>query len=109
MRKTIEKKGITLISLVITIIILLILSTIVIGTLTGDNGLILQALNAKESAEVDTEKEIVEISAVQTMGKDKFGTVSKTGLQNVAKRLNFYSKFLLLICILIRIRNKKLW
>ena len=40
-------KGITLISLVITIVILLILAAVAIGTLTGDNGLIKRAQDAK--------------------------------------------------------------
>ncbi len=40
-------KGITLIALVITIIILLILAAVAIGTLTGDNGLIKRAQDAK--------------------------------------------------------------
>ena len=42
-------KGITLISLVITIIILLILAAVAIGTLTGENGLIKRAQNAKNN------------------------------------------------------------
>ena len=42
-------KGITLISLVITIIILLILAAVAIGTLTGDNGLIKRAQDAKNN------------------------------------------------------------
>ena len=40
-------KGITLISLVITIVILLILAAVGIGTLTGENGLIKRAQDAK--------------------------------------------------------------
>ena len=35
-----ENKGITLMALVITIVIMLVLSGIAIGTLTGNNGLI---------------------------------------------------------------------
>ena len=42
-----ENKGLTLIVLVITIIILLILSGITIGTLSGDNGLFVRAKQAK--------------------------------------------------------------
>mgnify|MGYP004491206905 FL=1 len=42
-------KGITLISLVITIVILLILAAVAIGTLTGDNGLIKRAQDAKNN------------------------------------------------------------
>ena len=46
-----EKKGITLIALVITIIVLLILAGVTIATLTGDNGLLTKAGNAKVTNE----------------------------------------------------------
>ena len=42
-----QEKGITLIALVITIIVLLILAAISIATLTGDNGILKKASNAK--------------------------------------------------------------
>ena len=42
------KNGITLIALVITIIVLLILAGVTIATLTGDNGILTKAQNAKE-------------------------------------------------------------
>ena len=43
-----NKKGITLIALVVTIIILLILAGVAIGTLTGENGLFSRTKQAKE-------------------------------------------------------------
>ncbi len=43
-----ENKGITLIALVITIIVLLILTAVSIATLTGENGLLTKAGDAKE-------------------------------------------------------------
>lgn len=43
-----ENKGITLIALVITIIVLLILAGVTISTLTGDNGILTQANKAKD-------------------------------------------------------------
>lgn len=43
-------RGITLIALVITIIVLLILAGVAIATLTGDNGLLTKAGNAKNTA-----------------------------------------------------------
>ena len=43
-----EMKGITLIALVITIIVLLILAGVSIATLTGENGILTQATNAKQ-------------------------------------------------------------
>ena len=50
-------KGITLIALVITIIVLLILAGVTIATLTGENGILSQANTAKERTVVGTEKE----------------------------------------------------
>ena len=44
-------RGITLIALVITIIVLLILAGVTIATLTGENGVLTQAENAKEATE----------------------------------------------------------
>ena len=46
-----KNKGITLIALVITIIILLILASITVATLTGDNGIITKAIEAREKTE----------------------------------------------------------
>ena len=49
MEKTRKNNGITLITLVITIIVLLILAGVAIATLTGDNGILTQANKAKTS------------------------------------------------------------
>ena len=46
-----KEKGITLIALVITIIVLLILAGVTIATLTGDNGILTRANEAKEVTE----------------------------------------------------------
>ena len=46
--KQAQNKGITLIALVITIIVLLILAAISIATLTGDNGILTKANEAKD-------------------------------------------------------------
>ena len=52
-----NSKGITLIALVITIIVLLILAGITIATLTGDNGIIGKAINAKNETNKANVKE----------------------------------------------------
>ena len=52
-----NNKGITLIALVITIIVLLILAGVSIAMLTGDNGIITQAKEAKEKTEEAKRKE----------------------------------------------------
>ena len=46
-----KKSGITLISLVVTIIVLLILAGVTIATLTGDNGILTRAQDAKNKTE----------------------------------------------------------
>lgn len=84
-----KQSGITLMALVTTIIILLILSGITIATLTGDNGLIKNSGNAKEQTEISGEKEIVEMATVQAMGKNKYGNITKEGLQ---EKINEYAK-----------------
>ena len=51
MRKGKNEKGITLIALVITVIVLLILAGITIAALSGDNGILTRAKEAKEKTE----------------------------------------------------------
>ena len=43
-----KEKGITLVALVVTVIILLILASVTLSMLTGDNGIISKAREAKE-------------------------------------------------------------
>ena len=87
MRKTLLKKinheesAITLLVLVITIVILLILAGITISAVTGDNGIIRNAGQAKEETEIVNEKEIVEKATVQAMGNNKYGNIEEEELQ----------------------------
>ena len=76
-----EKDGVTILVLTITIIVLLILAGITISSITGENGIINNARNAKESTEVDSEKETVETATVQAMENNKYGNVVKDELQ----------------------------
>jgi len=57
MKKSMRENGITLIALVITIIVLLILASVSIAMLTGNNGILTQAKNAKEATEEAAQKE----------------------------------------------------
>lgn len=61
MKQIREKRGITLISLVITIIVLLILAGVSIAMLTSDNGIITNAKKSKISTTFSTYKEEVEL------------------------------------------------
>ena len=56
-RKLLGSRGITLIALVITIIVLLILAGVSIATLTGNNGILSQAQKASEETKIAEEKE----------------------------------------------------
>ena len=59
-----ENKGITLIALVITIVVLLILAGVTISTLTGDNGLLKKANEAKtasEESEIEEEIQLLKL------------------------------------------------
>ena len=57
MLKTEEEKGITLIALVITIVVLLILAGVSIAMLTGNNGILTQAQKSKQATEKAEQKE----------------------------------------------------
>ena len=57
-----NNRGITLIALVITIIVLLILAGVSIAMLTGSNGILTQAQNAKTATENSAEQEKIEIA-----------------------------------------------
>ena len=60
-----KTKGITLISLVVTIVVLLILAGISIVTLTGENGIITRAQRAKETTEVAKFREAAQLAYME--------------------------------------------
>lgn len=57
-----EKRGITLIALVVTIIVLLILAAVSISAVVGENGIITKASDSKEKTVIGKEKEQIEIA-----------------------------------------------
>ncbi len=63
--KDIKQKGITLIALIVTIIVLLILAGVTIATLTGDSGVITKAEEAKISTELARYKEELELYKIE--------------------------------------------
>ena len=79
-----RNKGITLIALVVTIIVLLILAGVSINMLTGENGIIRRAGEAKSATEVANEKEGVQESVIVATMTDSTITESnlKTALDN---------------------------
>ena len=70
-----RNKGITLIALVVTIIVLLILAGISINMLTGQNGILNRAVEAKEKTGVAQTEETVKLSVTGALTR---GTGSLT-------------------------------
>ena len=56
-----NQKGVTLVSLVVTIIVLLILAGISVAMLTGDNGILTQANSAKKKTDTSKNEEIIKL------------------------------------------------
>ena len=80
-----KEKGITLIALVVTIVVLLILAGVSISMLFGENGIIKRAQEAKERSEIAEEKELVELSAMGALARDKWGEITYDNLDEELK------------------------
>ena len=65
-----RNKGITLIALVVTIIVLLILAGVSINMLTGQNGILNRASEAKEKTENAQTEELVKFAVMSSIGTD---------------------------------------
>ena len=78
--KRLQNKGITLIALVITVIILLILAGVAIATLTGPNGIITNALKAKNNTEMAEIKETAELVKQEMLINAKGDNVERNDL-----------------------------
>ena len=67
--------GITLIALVITIIVLLILAGVSIAMLTGENGILTQAQNAKDKTEQAEKEEMSDLDSMESLINEYTGDV----------------------------------
>ena len=84
-RGIIRQRGITLIALVITTIILLILAGVSVVTLTGDNGILIQVQRAKEETELAEQKERGELEATEDLIKQYVEIDWDNALENATK------------------------
>ena len=75
-----QAKGITLIALVITIIVLLILAGVAISMLTGENGILKQATSAKDTTDKSEFEEQVKLAVMASKVNDK-GAIDLTTLE----------------------------
>ena len=79
-------KGITLIALVITIIVLLILAGVTIAMLTGNNGILTKATEAKQKTTEAAAKEKVQAEVIGSYGTD--GNISIDELNKNLQNIN---------------------
>ena len=84
--RTNSNKGITLIALVITIIVLLILAAVSIATLTGENGILTKANDAKTNNTIGEEKEQIGLAYNAVMADNKGSGVTAEQLQDELKK-----------------------
>ncbi len=73
-------KGITLIALVVTIVVLLILAGTSISMLAGDNGIIEQAQRSKKETEIGEEKEKVDLAISGAIARSDSGVITEGNL-----------------------------
>ena len=80
-------KGITLIALVVTIVVLLILAAVSISMLTGENGIITQAQQSKDKTEQAKCEELVTV-AINGLIAENSGDRSKITPEKIAEQVN---------------------
>ena len=81
-KREVKENGITLIALIITIIVLLILAGVSIATLTGDNGILTRAGEARDKTLIGQEKESVELAYITAAMKKLGDNVTSEELQH---------------------------
>ncbi len=88
-----NNKGITLIALVITIIVLLILAGVALAMLAGDNGLLTKASDSKIVNEIGALKDQVNLAAAEGLS-DYFENeyVAATKTEGLTKKSAVYKK-----------------
>lgn len=70
-----NQKGVTLVALVVTIIVLLILAGVSVAMLTGDNGILTQANSAKNKTNTSKNEELIRLT--YNAAKLRFAAASK--------------------------------
>ena len=83
-----KEKGVTLVALSVTIIILLILAWTSIAILTGDDGNIKQAQEGKRLTEISEERQAIDLAIVDAIKSDNNAELTKESEENLKKALN---------------------
>ena len=77
-----RNRGVTLIALVVTIVVLLILAGVSISMLSGDDGIIINAQKASEENDKGREKEIVTLAVGSALSSDEGYTIARDNLNS---------------------------
>ena len=85
-----EDKGITLIALIITVIVLIILASVTINMVVGDNGIITKTKYAKEQTIIGEEKEIINLSYATCKTEDYLKDI--VSAEDLQKEIEKYKK-----------------
>ena len=88
LKKNKGEKGITLIALIVTIVVLLILAGVSIAMLTGNNGILTQAQEAKKETESASLEEKIKLLATETTINEYVGENPSKTVQQLQKELN---------------------
>ena len=70
-----ENRGITLVALVVTIIVLLILASVTLAMIVGENGIISKAKEAKEKTEIAAWEERIDLAIIEAEGEKRNPTL----------------------------------
>lgn len=100
--KSRNENAITLVALVVTIIILLILATISINLVLGENGIISRSKEAEKISKLKNSEEIIKLSVLES--NDKNGQLNIENVNNSLEKINGLEKvrsddFPLLVCL----------
>ena len=81
-----KQKGITLISLVVTIGVLIVLAGVTIAALSGDNGIITKSKSVKQQAEIADIKEKIQNEIIEQEGKSSNGKLTESQIDNILSK-----------------------
>ena len=83
-----KEKGVTLVALSVTIIVLLILAGTSIAMLTGNDGNIKQAQEGKRLTKISEERQAIDLAIVDAIKSDNNAELTKESEENLKKALN---------------------
>ena len=81
MKRQKNNRGVTLIALVVTIIVMLILAGIGINSVIGNKGIFSNAEKSKNQTDISEEKSILKASVISAMGADSVAGITKGNLE----------------------------